>query len=240
MDPVFLMSARKNKVMSSFKASKYVLAASLFSCGFNLASEASLEAEWTIQRSEDGIDVYTRPEPASQFEAVRAVMTLDDVRLSSLVALISDTQACSRLESRCVEAETLDTIDQTESVVYRYNNMPFPVRDRDMVLRLKWYQQPDSLKVNVVISNVTGFLPEKKRRVRMPKVNLGWKFVPLPDGSVEVSSEGHIEPGANLPAWILNQFLVSAPFKTMEAVASIVREPLYRDAELSFIKEVTP
>ena len=240
MDPVFLMSARKNKVMSSFKASKYVLAASLFLCGVNLASEASLEAEWTIQRSEDGIDVYTRPEPASQFEAVRAVMTLDDVRLSSLVALISDTQACSRLESRCVEAETLDTIDQTESVVYRYNNMPFPVRDRDMVLRLKWYQQPDSLNVNVVISNVTGVLPEKKRRVRMPKVNLGWKFVPLPDGSVEVSSEGHIEPGANLPAWILNQFLVSAPFKTMEAVASIVREPLYRDAELSFIKEVTP
>lgn len=240
MGPVFLMSARKNKVMSSFKVSKYVLAASLFLCGFNLASEASLEAEWTIQRSEDGIDVYTRPEPASQFEAVRAVMTLDDVRLSSLVALISDTQACSRLESRCVEAETLDTIDQTESVVYRYNNMPFPVRDRDMVLRLKWYQQPDSLNVNVVISNVTGFLPEKKRRVRMPKVNLGWKFVPLPDGFVEVSSEGHIEPGANLPAWILNQFLVSAPFKTMEAVASIVREPLYRDAELSFIKEVRP
>ena len=240
MDPVFLMSARKNKVMSSFKASKYVLAASVFLCGFNLASEASLEAEWEIQRSEDGIDVYTRPEPASQFEAVRAVMTLNDVRLSSLVALISDTEACSRLESRCVEAETLDKINQTESVVYRYNNMPFPVRDRDMVLRLKWYQQPDSLNVNVVISNVTGFLPEKKRRVRMPKVNSGWKFVPLPDGSVEVSSEGHIEPGANLPAWLLNQFLVSAPFKTMEAVASMVREPLYRDAELSFIKEVTP
>ena len=240
MDPVFLMSARKNKVMSSFKASKYVLAASVFLCGFNLASEASLEAEWEIQRSEDGIDVYTRPEPASQFVAVRAVMTLNDVRLSSLVALISDTEACSRLESRCVEAETLDKINQTESVVYRYNNMPFPVRDRDMVLRLKWYQQPDSLNVNVVISNVTGFLPEKKRRVRMPKVNSGWKFVPLPDGSVEVSSEGHIEPGANLPAWLLNQFLVSAPFKTMEAVASMVREPLYRDAELSFIKEVTP
>lgn len=240
MDPVFLMSARKNKVMLSFKASKYVLAASVFLCGFNLASEASLEAEWEIQRSEDGIDVYTRPEPASQFEAVRAVMTLNDVRLSSLVALISDTEACSRLESRCVEAETLDKINQTESVVYRYNNMPFPVRDRDMVLRLKWYQQPDSLNVNVVISNVTGFLPEKKRRVRMPKVNSGWKFVPLPDGSVEVSSEGHIEPGANLPAWLLNQFLVSAPFKTMEAVASMVREPLYRDAELSFIKEVTP
>jgi hypothetical protein len=234
------MSARKNKVMSSFKASKYVLAASVFLCGFNLASEASLEAEWEIQRSEDGIDVYTRPEPASQFEAVRAVMTLNDVRLSSLVALISDTEACSRLESRCVEAETLDKINQTESVVYRYNNMPFPVRDRDMVLRLKWYQQPDSLNVNVVISNVTGFLPEKKRRVRMPKVNSGWKFVPLPDGSVEVSSEGHIEPGANLPAWLLNQFLVSAPFKTMEAVASLVREPLYRDAELSFIKEVRP
>lgn len=240
MDPVFLMSARKNKVMLSFKASKYVLAASVFLCGFNLASEASLEAEWEIQRSEDGIDVYTRPEPASQFEAVRAVMTLNDVRLSSLVALISDTEACSRLESRCVEAETLDKINQTESVVYRYNNMPFPVRDRDMVLRLKWHQQPDSLNVNVVISNVTGFLPEKKRRVRMPKVNSGWKFVPLPDGSVEVSSEGHIEPGANLPAWLLNQFLVSAPFKTMEAVASMVREPLYRDAELSFIKEVTP
>jgi len=74
----------------------------------------------------------------------------------------------------------------------------------------------------------------------MPKVNLGWKFVPLPGGSVEVSSEGHIEPGANLPAWLLNQFLVSAPFKTMEAVASIVREPLYRDARAEFYKGSHP
>lgn len=240
MKSIFLICEDEREAVRWCKASKYVLAASLFLCGFNLTSEASLEMEWAIQRSENGIDVFTRPEPESQFEAVRAVMTLEDVRLSSLVALISDTQACSRLESRCVEAKTLDKINQTESVVYRYNNMPFPVRDRDMVLRLKWYQQPDSLNVNLVISNVTGFLPEKKRRVRMPKVNLGWKFEPLPDGSVKVSSEGHIEPGANLPAWLLNQFLVSAPFKTMEAVASIVREPLYRDAKLSFIKEVIP
>jgi hypothetical protein len=240
MKVVSLISENEIKVRPTFMALQYLLAISLLFCDSNLAADASLETEWTIQRSENGIKVYTRPEPSSQFEAVRAVMILEDVRLSSLVALIADTEACSRLESRCVESETIDEIDQTESIVYRYNNMPFPVRDRDMVLRLKWYQQSDSRSVNLVISNVTGFLPEKKRRVRMPKVNLGWKFVPLPNGSVEVSSEGHIEPGANLPAWLLNQFLVSAPFKTMEAVASIVREPLYRDAQLSFIKEVTP
>jgi hypothetical protein len=51
------------------------------------------------------------------------------------------------------------------------------------------------------------------------------------------SSEGHLEPGANLPAWLLNSLLVDAPFTTMEAVAAAVRLPRYRDAQVDFIVE---
>lgn len=203
------------------------------------ASHQSLAADegWMLRKEAGGIRVYTREQPNSKFEAVRAEMILDDVRLASLVALIDDPSACALLESRCAEAYTLDRPSDSEHLIYRHNDMPFPIKDRDVVLHFSWRQNPDTLVVDLESRHVEGVLPVDPRRVRLPSVAVGWRFVPLADGRVEASSEGHIEPGANLPAWLLNTLLVDAPFKTMEAVAEVVRQPRYRDAELGFIRD---
>ncbi|MBT6548549.1 MAG: hypothetical protein HOM53_04685, partial [Gammaproteobacteria bacterium] len=178
-----------------------------------------------------------REQQGSNFAAVRAEMILEDVRLSSLVALIDDPSACALLEARCAASYTVERVSATEQFVYRHNDMPFPIKDRDVVMHFVWTQDPVSGVVVLDNRNIDGVLPENPRRIRLPSAISGWRFEPLGDGRVLASSEGHLEPGASLPAWLLNSLLVDAPFNTMEAVAAAVKLPRYREVQLDFIVE---
>jgi len=201
------------------------------------ASGSEQETGWQLRKEQNGIRVFTREQQGSDFAAVRAEMILEDVRLSSLVALIDDPSACWLLEARCAESYTVERMSATEQFVYRHNDMPFPIKDRDVVMHFVWTQDPMTRIVELDNRNIDGVLPENPKRIRLPSAVSGWRFEPLGQGRVLASSEGHLEPGASLPAWLLNSLLVDAPFNTMEAVAAAVRLPRYRDAQLDFIVE---
>ena len=62
------------------------------------ARASAQEADWQLRKEQGGIRVFTREQQGSNFAAVRAEMILEDVRLSSLVALIDDPSACALLE----------------------------------------------------------------------------------------------------------------------------------------------
>ena len=198
---------------------------------------AQTSNDWTLRKEENGIRVLTRPQPGSDFAAVRAEMVLDNVSLAALTALIEEPGACALLESRCAEARVLERPSAQEMLLYRHNDMPFPIKDRDMVLRVTTKQNPETLRVAITLVAEAGVLPVNPRRVRLPSASSAWIFTPVGEGRVEVVSEGHIDPGASLPAWMLNRFLVDAPFSTMEAVATLVSAAPFRDAQRSGIRE---
>jgi hypothetical protein len=193
--------------------------------------------DWELRKEENGIRVLTRPQPGSDFAAVRAEMVLQNVSLAALTALIEDPGACSLIESRCAEARVLERTSAQEMLLYRHNDMPFPIKDRDMVLRVNTVQNPETLQVAITLVSEDGILPENPRRVRLPSAALAWFFTPLAEDRVEVVSEGHIDPGASLPAWLLNRVLVDGPFATMEAVANTVAAAPFRDAVRIGIRE---
>ena len=194
--------------------------------------------DWELRKEESGIRVLTRPQPGSDFAAVRAEMVLQNVSLAALTALIEDPIACPLIESRCAEARALERTSAQEMLLYRHNDMPFPIEDRDMVLRVITVHNPETLQVAITLVSEDGILPENPRRVRLPSAESAWFFTPLGEGRVEVVSEGHIDPGASLPAWALNRFLVDAPFAAMEAVAEAVAAAPFRDAVRSGIREL--
>lgn len=193
--------------------------------------------DWELRKEEGGIRVLTRPQPDSDFAAVRAEMLLENVSLAALTALIEDPEACSLLESRCAEARVLERRNEQEMLLYRHNDMPFPIKDRDMVLRVTTAQDPETLQVVITLQTEDGVLPDNPRRVRLPSAESAWIFTPRGEGRVEVVSEGHIDPGASLPAWMLNRFLVDAPFATMQAVAKAATSEPYISAVRSGISE---
>lgn len=192
---------------------------------------------WELKKDSEGIQVYTSKVEGSRYDAVRSVAMIEGVSLSSLVALIDDAPACADWADRCAEAYVHQRISETEAYIYTHNDMPFPVKDRDVVAHINWSQDPDSGVVTMASRAVTGVKPPERGRLRLTEAVAHWRFKPLGNGRVEVSNDAHINPGSSLPGWVTNMLLVDTPFETMKAFLSEVKKPKYANASYSFIVE---
>ncbi|MDC3196370.1 START domain-containing protein [Gammaproteobacteria bacterium] len=197
-------------------------------------SHAAAEQAWELRRDRHGIQVHTRLVSGSPCDAVRTTTKLDSVRLSALVALIEDAEACP---DRCAESYLLERLSDTESLVYTHNDMPFPVKDREVLAHVTWTQDAQTLAVAMNSVATVDRMDEVSGRLRLKKAMASWHFTPLADGSVSISNAAHIDPGSPLPGWLTNRLLIEAPFETMKAFVAEVRNPKYQDAQLSFVQE---
>ena len=192
---------------------------------------------WELRRDQDGIQVHTRSVEGSPFDAVRTTARMTHVRLSSMVALIEDAPACMDWANSCAESYLVERISDSESLVYTHNDMPFPVKDRDVLAQIKWTQNIMTLEVEMNSVATVGKMDEVRGRLRLTKAVASWNFAPQMDGSVLISNQAHINPGSELPGWITNMLLIDAPFETMNSFVNEVRNTKYLDAQLSFIQE---
>ncbi len=208
----------------------------LFVAGLSV-SNGHAEAEWEQKRDREGIQVFTRNVEGSPYDAVRSTTIVENIRLSSLAALIEDVEACPDWADRCAESYVVERISDVESYVYTHNDMPFPVKDRDVVAHVVWTQEPDSLAVEMNSQAVAGKIEEVSGRLRLQNAIAKWRFEPLADGQVRVINEAHIDPGSSLPGWVTNMLLIDTPFETMKSFVAAVVMPEYRDARLSFIRD---
>ncbi len=192
-------------------------------------------ADWQEEVTEDGITVSTRQVEGSKHKAVRAEMQIQG-SLAQLVALIMDNDTCPELAKLCKQARVVEQISETELYVYSYNNLPWPVADRDAVTHVTWQQNPESLAIEMTAVAVPGKVPET-RAVRLKQAVTRWRFEPIPGGMVHVVSEAHLDPEGPIPAWLSNLLLIDAPLDTMKRMRKIIARGRYADASFAFIRE---
>ncbi len=210
----------------------------LLAIGWSVAPFAAEPgSEWKLRRDRESIQIYTSSVEGSRYDAVLSRTIMQDIRLSALVALLRDSEACPRWADRCVESYVYEKITDTELLVYTHNNLPFPIKDRDVLSLVTWLQDPESLEVTMNSEATSDILPGKKGKLRLLEANVSWHFNPLPNGSVEVINQAHINPGSRLPGWVINMLLVDTPYQTMKSFVAEVRKTKYKDAEVSFIIE---
>lgn len=217
---------------------KIALATFLLSCSFmQVVQVSAAEGEWDLRRDRDSIQVFSRKVEGSAYAEVRTTTVLEDVTLASLVSLIEDAEACPAWADKCAESYVFERVSETEAYVYTHNDMPFPVKDRDVLAHVRWSQDSSSLQVTMISVATTDLLPEVRGRLRLTQANASWTFLPLASGSVEVSNTAHINPGSNIPGWVTNMLLVDTPFETMKAFVAEVATPKYQNAAVGFIRE---
>ncbi len=190
---------------------------------------------WKEKLDKEGIKIYTSKVQGSKYNAVRGVMTAK-ANITSLVALVQDTSSCPQWAEFCKESRVHKKISDTEYYIYTYNDIPFPVTDRDAVTKVVWKQDPDTLKVSMRSTPTKGLI-EKTKAVRIEEADSQWHFTPLKDGSTLVESFAHINPNGPTPAWLTNMLLVKAPFKTMKNMRAIAERGDYQNKSLAFIHD---
>ena len=189
--------------------------------------------DWEDQRDKKGIVIQTSSVAGSDFKAVRGEMSVK-ASVSSLVALVEDLASCPDWAALCKEARVEKRVSETESYAYVYNDIPFPVSDRDVYTHVVWVLDPDTNKVSMTSTATAGGTPETGA-VRIQNAVSQWHFTPNNDGTTKVENFAHINPNGPTPAWITNMMLVDSPFKSMQKMREIVEAGSYADVKIPFL-----
>ncbi len=192
--------------------SSYLLLIALCTSTFLSAQESA----WKLSKSKDGIKVYTRTSKESvvkEFKAMTTVkLSLDQV--TELFENVSDYHKWMANVSTC---KLIQSINENETLVYYTSELPWPINDRDMVVRIEKYESEDG-SLCFYMSCEDDVLEEYDDYLRIKLANGVWEFTPNTDSSIEITYQFLGDPGGNLPAWVLNLFIVDGPFETLENI----------------------
>ncbi|VAX28375.1 hypothetical protein MNBD_NITROSPIRAE01-568 [hydrothermal vent metagenome] len=197
------------------------------------------EDTWTLKKDENGIKVYYR-ERADGYTEFRGI-TIIRSSLSSFVALFQDLKTMPTWVDRTISAVNLKQVSDTEAYVHIINDMPWPFKDREVVIHTIIEQDPLNLSVNIRGTDDKNQVPLKSDYVRTHKVKSHWLFSPLQDGTVEVLFQGYGDAGGNMSSkllhWFVNLALWESPYNTLQGMRAIIHQEKYQHQTFPFIQE---
>jgi len=218
---------------------KYFKLVALMASVFPLIASAQLDGvdyNWKEKKNKKGIAISTSSVEGSSFKAVRGEMVVK-ASVEALVALVEDMEACSDWAAMCKESRVEKRVSEKESFAYIYNDIPFPVTDRDVYTHVVWSRNPETKRVTMT-STATKGGTAKTKAVRIENAVSQWHFTPKGDGTTFVENFAHIDPNGPTPAWITNLMLVDSPYKSMNKMRSIVESGGYADTKVPFLENL--
>lgn len=212
---------------------------SLLLAGLLLAiavSSVPAQESWTLEKDDDGIQVYTRAVEGETIREIRAVTRIP-ARLSAVVAVLDDVAAAPQLTDVVRESSILQRQSATRSQVYQVLKMPWPLDDRDLVNQREIHQ--DSVTLAVTISNIAipEAAPTKDGRVRIRKSRQQWLLTPERNGEVVAEMLALTDPNGSIPASAINAMSVGSPFRTLQNLREMAQSAKYRQASPAFVTE---
>ncbi len=199
------------------------LVPSLFSLilALGLATGSTASArEWTLGREGDGITVHTRPVDDSGIDEFRGIAEIA-APADAILSLLRDSDRFKTWFPNTPESRLLS---RQGPVSYQYSVMatPWPISDRDNVLRSTRHTDPSSGVVTIEVEAAPDFHPEQPGRVRVRRARGRWTLEPIGPNRTRVTFQMHLEPGGGIPDWMINARVVATPFEALANLRATV------------------
>ena len=169
--------------------------------------------EWEIKHDREGIKVSTRKSEGFQTDEFKAE-TVINAPMSELHKVVRRHSEMKNWFVRCLESKRLKKVSDNEYYVYTCMDAPWPVQDRDNVMHLKIENQADG-SVHVYLKAVPDYIPKKKGRIRIPKMDGIWVIKPLANNQIKISQQSKLDLGGEVPDFIVKLATTDGPYKTL-------------------------
>ncbi|WP_375194078.1 START domain-containing protein [Marinobacter sp.] len=213
-----------------------VLACALVVALLTTPARAELPTEdnedWTLRKEAGDIRVYTIDQPDSSFKAFKAVGVLD-APIENLMAVMINPGSCVEWVHNCTESYAFGAGDFHDRFAYSVNDMPWPVTDRDYVLRIQTRGNEASGEVVMDLNAMPDQRAESASRVRVDRSDTFYRFTPQGEQTRMVWVQ-HTDPNGALPGWLVNSLLVDIPVRSMEALERVANLEKYRGFRLEY------
>lgn len=184
-----------------------------------LISSAAIQAEnkWTSTTTKEGIDVYSRKSVNSSINSLRAEGVIH-AKVGQIVAILRDVNSATDWVPNLVQRRYVEHISDREAILYDVSEMPWPVKDRDLVVHHKLSISADNKFLILNFKSVKhNSKKEGKDRVRA-QIHFG-KIEFFPKGNQTfVRLEMLVDPMGKIPKWVVNFLQVKMPSEFLIAM----------------------
>ena len=177
--------------------------------------------DWLLEREKKGIRVFTKKSRWGRLKDSKAEMLLPNARKDELVKFICDFDNYPNWVPRCREAKVLARISDNEFIAYMIFKSPWPVADRDCVLRVRIQQDPASGTITINETSEPRYVIRRSNVIRIEQMFSIWKIVPQSDGLM-VTNENSTNPGGSIPDWLTNTQSVDNPYDIFTTIQNTI------------------
>ena len=170
--------------------------------------------EWELKRDKDSIIIYTRESKDSPLKEYLATAIIES-SIDEVFQFLSDLEYRPAWVVRCTGLEIIDT---TAGNLIRYHtgyDIPWPLADRDLVVVADLSYDEENRKARLLTIHTDIQYPLEKGIVRMPRYREDVVLEELSPTHTRFRAEGFADPGGNVPAWLVNMFLVDGIYDSV-------------------------
>jgi hypothetical protein len=179
------------------------------------AERASADGSWRPLLTRDGVGVEERSAPGRTLPELRATVEID-AGLFDVLAVITDVPRQTEWMHDCEESRLLRRDGADVTLLYNRTGAPWPVSDRDVVLRSETRLLDPGRRVAVRFANtIDPGAPPIDGIVRMPRLVGEYELVSLAPERTRVTYRLDIDPGGSLPSWAVSRTTRDTPLYTL-------------------------
>ncbi|MDB5227698.1 MAG: hypothetical protein JWN78_1891 [Bacteroidota bacterium] len=200
---------------------KIILAALCIVCVFYI--QAAAESNWKLEKDKDGIKVWTRKPANATLKEYKAT-TIIETTTSKLISFFKNYTLFDKWMYKVDEGSVklVKKNDDNDYYILMTMSAPF-IKSRESITHFV-FNKPDPKGIIVVnLDAAPDLLPLNDKYIRIPRMKAYWKFVPLPNGKVEVTHQALSSTGGSLPEAIANLGIVDAPYSMLEKLKELIK-----------------
>lgn len=174
----------------------------------------NLPSGWEFVNERPGIKVFTRtPENSSIKELKILVDMIGD--MDTLMNIVNDANGFQSWVYKCADSERVLPPEGFTSAYAATTDFPFPMSDRELVAKTKqWIDDDGKLHSHTVCA--ADAIPIKSGVVRIETYDAKWVVEKIDDSKIHIDYTSSVDPGGNIPTWMINMAITSGPIKTFE------------------------
>jgi hypothetical protein len=188
------------------------------------ATSQPQERSWQLIQEENGMQIFARDVPGSEYKEFKGTTTVN-ASLQSALALLTDPSKCSHLYSSCIHAEVINRVSDNEIYVYTVYETPWPFKNRDAISQCVMTYDNNDKKFILRYMGKPDYLAKKKKFVRLPKLRTTWKIEEKQKHKIYVVYEVFNEPGGNVTPSLSYRGKKSSMVETLSNMRRLLTEP---------------